>query len=456
MAVGAGVWHCELAWLGGEQPVADVRIEVDRGAIVRVEPGAAPGGDAALLAGLTLPGLANAHSHAFHRALRGRTQAGAGSFWTWRDEMYRLAAVLDPDSYHALARATFAEMVVAGITCVGEFHYVHHQPDGSPYADPNAIGAALVTAAAEAGIRMTLLDTCYLGSGSDADGRLLPPDGVQQRFSDHSGARWIERVERMLGWVGPTLRVGAAVHSVRAVDSATIGMIAAWAMTRGVPLHSHVSEQPAENEQCNLAHGVSPMALLGQRGAVTDRFTAVHATHVDDADVALLAGVGASVCMCPTTERDLADGIGPTRAFRDAGVAMCLGSDSQAVIDLFEEARAVELDERLRSGVRGTHAAIDLLTAATEAGYRSLGWRDGGRIAVGAPADLTTLTLRSVRTAGTTTGTAIPAAVFAATAAEVTDVVVAGEHVVAGGRHRTIDVAAELEASIAGVWGEVR
>jgi formiminoglutamate deiminase len=452
MTRSASSFHCELAWLGGDLPDADVRIDVAGGVIERIETGAQPAQDAVPLAGLTLPGLANAHSHAFHRALRGRTQRGPGTFWTWRDDMYRLAAALDPESYHRLARATFAEMVLAGVTCVGEFHYVHHQPDGTPYPDPNEMGAVMLAAAAEAGVRITLLDTCYLGSGVEPDGGLRPPLDGQLRFSDHSAARWIERVERLFGRTGPTSRVGGAVHSVRAVDPQSMGMIAAWAATRRVPLHAHVSEQPAENEQCLAAYGVSPLGLLGRRGALSERFTAVHSTHVDAADVELLSRTGSMVCMCPTTERDLADGIGPTADFAQAGVAICLGSDSHAVIDLFEEARAVELDERLRSGVRGTHDAASLLAAASAVGYRSLGWPDGGRIATGALADLTTVSLQSVRTAGTTPGTALAGVVFAASAGDVTDVVVAGEHLVRDGRHRSIDVTAELDAAIRATW----
>ena len=325
-------FHCELAWLGGEAPVAGVRIEVDGERITGVESGVTAPPGAVALTGLTLPGLANAHSHAFHRALRGRTHSGTGTFWTWREQMYRLAAVLDPDSYFALARATFAEMVVAGITCVGEFHYVHHQPDGSPYADPNVIGAALVAAAGEAGLRMTLLDTCYLHGGIGVE-----LDPVQRRFADGTAERWIERVGQLAE--SDHLRVGAAVHSVRAVDPASIERVAAWSASRGGPLHAHVSEQRAENDQCIDAYGCSPIALLAARGVLGEDFTAVHVTHAEAGDVELLARSGSTVCMCPTTERDLADGVAPTRAFGDHGVAICLGSDSHAVIDLFEEAR---------------------------------------------------------------------------------------------------------------------
>ena len=444
-------FHCELAWLSGETPARDVLVEANQGRIVTVTPDATPPPDATRLHGIVLPGLANAHSHAFHRALRSRTQTATGTFWTWREEMYRLAAALDPDSYHRLARATFAEMVLAGVTCVGEFHYLHHAPGGERYGDPNELGGAMIAAATEAGLRITLLDACYLGSGIDPDGGLRPAEGTQLRFSDGTAEAWTHRVAALRP-DGAHARVGAAIHSVRALDPDAMSDVAHWAEQHGAVLHAHVSEQVAENEQCHHAYSRSPLGLLGDLGVLTERFTAVHATHVTEHDVSLLATASSSVCMCPTTERDLADGIGPTAGFRDAGVVMCLGSDSHAVIDLFEEARAVELDERLASGLRGTHRIVDLLAAATANGHRTLGWPEAGVIAPGAPADLVAVDLRSRRTAGAASGDALAAVVYAATAGDVTDVVVSGRHVVCDRRHCSIDVARELEASIDAVW----
>ncbi|HSD75773.1 MAG TPA: formimidoylglutamate deiminase [Solirubrobacteraceae bacterium] len=417
---------CELAWLGGAGAERGVLVEVDGERIAAVRPGAPPG-DAERLPGLTLPGLANAHSHAFQRALRGRTHARRGSFWTWREQMYALAARLDPDAYLRLARATFAEMALAGVTLVGEFHYLHHAPDGTPYDDPNAMGAAVVAAAAEAGVRLTLLDACYLRGGI-------------ARFRDADADAWAARVDALAD--GPGVRVGAAVHSVRAVDAEAVRTAAAWAGER--PLHAHVSEQPAENEACLAEHGATPVAVLDGAGALSERFTAVHATHVADEDVARLAG--ATVCMCPTTERDLGDGIGPARRLRERGARLALGSDSQAVIDLLEEARAVELDERLATGARGLHRPADLLRAATADGYACLGWPAGGRLRAGALADLTTVALDGVRLAGTPAARAVDATVFAGAAADVRDVMVGGRWIVRGGVHRAIDVAAELRA----------
>jgi formiminoglutamate deiminase len=444
---------CELAWLGGERAEADVLIEVDGERITAVQPGVAmpPASVADALYGLTLPGFANAHSHAFQRALRGRAQtAGGGSFWTWREQMYELAATLDPDSYLRLARATYGEMALAGITAVGEFHYLHHGPDGRPYDDPNAMGTALIEAAADAGVRLTLIDACYLHGGF---GELLA--GAQRRFGDADAEAWAARVEALAADVAggadasggsAHVRIGAAIHSVRAVDPDSARVIAEWASAQDAPLHAHVSEQPAENEACVAAHGVTPARLLADAGALGERFTAVHATHLTPEDVELLAG--STVCICPTTERDLADGIGPARRLREAGASLSLGSDSHAVIDLFEEARAVELDERLATGVRGNHSAGDLLRAATEAGYRCLGWPDGGRIEAGALADLVTVSLKSVRLAGTAPERALESVAFAGSAADVTHVTAAGRFIVRGGVHHRIDVARELEAAI--------
>ena len=420
---------CELAWLGGERAEPGVVLEIDGDRIVAVSSGAPPD-DAVQHAGLTLPGLANAHSHAFQRALRGRTHSGEGSFWTWREQMYALAARLDPDSYLELARATFAEMALAGITLVGEFHYLHHAPDGTSYDDPNAMGEAVIAAAAEAGVRLSLLDACYLRGGLE-------------RFRDADAGAWAERVEALSD--GPELRLGAAIHSMRAVDAGSARTVVEWAAAR--PLHAHVSEQPAENEACLAEYAATPTAVLADAGAVSERFTAVHATHLLDEDVALLGP--ACVCLCPTTERDLGDGIGPARRLRDGGARLTLGSDSQAVIDLFEEARAVELDERLASGARGLLDPAELLRAATANGYASLGWPDGGRLEPGALADLVTVSLDGVRLAGTPPEHAVEAAVFAAGGGDVRHVMMGGRWVVRDGVHVALDVSGELRAALA-------
>ncbi|HEX2416319.1 MAG TPA: formimidoylglutamate deiminase [Thermoleophilaceae bacterium] len=430
-------YWCTLAWLGGPRPEAGVVIDVEAGRIAAVSREQAPPRHARRLYGLTLPGLANAHSHAFQRALRGRTQHGSGSFWTWRDQMYAVAERLDPENYLALARATYAEMALAGITTVGEFHYVHHGPGGTPYDDPNEMGRALIAAANDAGIRLTLIDCCYLHGGIGA-----PPEKAQRRFSDDSPEAWVSRVDELAE--DESVRIGAAIHSMRAVDPDAAAIVAGWAAERERPLHAHVSEQRAENEACLAAYGRTPTALLADAGALAANFTAVHATHLVDADVDLLGGAGACCCVCPTTERDLADGIGRMRRLSDAGASLSLGSDSHAVIDLFEEARAVELDERLASGERGHHGTAALLRAASQDGHPCLGWPDAGRIEPGARADLVTVWLAGVQLAGTSPELALDAVVFAGSARDVRHVLVDGHEVVVDGRHTSIDVAGEL------------
>ncbi|NDU72885.1 formimidoylglutamate deiminase [Actinomadura sp. DSM 109109] len=445
-------WHAQFAWLG-DGVAADVLIETDGERITGITPGAPAPPRAQRLPGLTLPGLANAHSHAFHRALRSRVQAHSGTFWTWREEMYRVADRLDPASYRALATAAFAEMALAGISCVGEFHYLHHRPGGAPYGEPNAMGEALIAAAADAGIRITLLDTCYLAGGI---GR--PLAGPQLRFGDGTAGNWARRVDSLYEQTGkggrPHARVGAAIHSVRAVPREQLRAVASWAREHRAPLHVHLSEQPAENRDCLEAYGMTPTRLLAEAGALGALTTAVHATHLAEEDIGLLGTTMTGVCMCPTTERDLADGIGRARDLAGAGSPLCLGSDQHAVVDLFEEARAVELDERLRTRTRGHWTAGELLAAATSGGHQALGWPEAGRLEPGAYADLVTVDLDSVRTAGAAPDHVAEAAVFAATAADVRHVVVSGRQVVHDGRHLLVEnVPAALAASIAAATG---
>ncbi|MEU6096496.1 formimidoylglutamate deiminase [Streptomyces sp. NPDC047079] len=421
----------EHAWL---DPVVErgVALEVADGRITSVRTGTGtPPPGAEILRGLTLPGLANAHSHAFHRALRATVQVGSGTFWTWREVMYSFADRLTPQTYHALARAVYAEMALAGVTAVGEFHYVHHAPDGTPYADPNAMGEALIDAAAEAGIRITLLDTAYLSSGFGQ-----PPNAHQLRFSDGTAEAWAERCSLLKE--RDHARIGAAIHSVRAVPAAQLATVARWAEERRAPLHVHLSEQTAENNACREAHGRTPAQLLADHGVLGPRTTGVHNTHLTDEDIRLIGSTSTGTCMCPTTERDLADGIGPARTLQVAGSPLSLGSDSHAVIDLFEEARAMELNERLRTRTRGHWTAAALLRAASADGHAALGWQGAGVLEAGAAADFTTIALDSVRTAGPLPRLGAETAVFAATAADVRHTVVGGRHVVRDGAHTRI------------------
>lgn len=444
-------YWCEHAWLNGTvepgvlvETGTDGRISAVRGDVPRPPQGAV------VLHGLVLPGLANVHSHAFHRALRGAVQVGSGTFWTWREVMYRVASRLTPDSYFSLARAVYAEMVLAGITSVGEFHYLHHRSGGARYDNPNAMGEALIAAAAEAGIRITLLDTAYLAAGFGEHGQGAPLERHQLRFSDGSAEQWAERADALRMPAGDGARRGAAVHSVRAVPAAELATVRDWAQGRSVPLHVHLSEQTAENTACQQAHGRTPAQLLDEHGVFGPHTTAVHATHLTEEDISLLGRGATGVCMCPTTERDLADGIGPAPAVQRAGSPLSLGSDSHAVIDLFEEARAMELNERLLSRTRGHWTAAQLLRAATEDGHAALGWPEAGRLEAGAFADFAAVATDSVRTAGPPPRMGAEAAVFAATAADVRDVVVGGRHLVQGGHHTAVgDVPAALNTALA-------
>jgi formiminoglutamate deiminase len=442
------VYRCSSAWIDGEmRDEVDITVDV-AGRIAGIDSyGTVPESQVVLLPGIVLPGFANAHSHAFHRALRGRTHGDGGTFWTWRERMYEVASVLDPDLYFRLARAVFSEMALAGVTSVGEFHYVHHAPDGSAYDDPNAMGESLRHAAREAGIRLTLLDTCYL-TGGLTDAGHVQLQARQRRFGDGDASRWAERFGALAG--DSSTNIGAAIHSVRAVPRDQIPTVVHAAAGR--PLHVHLSEQRAENEACEAAYGRSPTQVLSEAGALGPLTTAVHATHLLDSDIRLLGGSRTSSCFCPTTERDLADGIGPAHELAHAGSPLCLGSDQHAVIDILEEARALEMHERLHHHERGRLQPAELIAAMTMHGQASLGWQDAGRIEIGQRADLVAVRADTVRTAGSDPYQIV----LSAFASDVDTVIVDGSIVVSGGRHRSQDVGAELVSVIGEVWDRVR
>ena len=440
------MFHAELAWLGGAEPVGNVLIEVVDGVISAVSKNVDAPAGAHRLRGLTLSGLANTHSHVFHRAIRGSSQSGVADFWSWRTLMYGVAERLDPESLYDLALATYGEMALSGITSVGEFFYVHHDQGGKSYANPNEMGEAVVRAANDAGLRITLIDTCYLQA--DVHGTSL--EGVQRRFDDGSWEAWVARLDLLSDTA--TMRVGAAIHSVRAVPRAALAPIADYAASRDLPLHVHLSEQPAENEACLDAFGLTPTQLLAAEGVLGGRTTAVHATHLTDEDIRLLGSSRTTISMCCTTERDLADGVGPASRLAAAGSPIVVGSDAHMTIDLWEEARAIELDERLISGVRGHFRVPELAAALTSSGAASLGWNTG-RIEVGALADFVTVRLDSPRTAGARGGDPLAHVIFAATGSDVDTVIVGGELVVEGGKHRTLEaVGPALEAAISTVF----
>jgi formimidoylglutamate deiminase len=387
---------------------------------------------------ILVPGFVSAHGHAFQRAIRGRAERrteGRPDFWAWRTAMYAAAERLGPDALEVVARFAFAELLRAGITCAGEFHYLHRDPAGRPYADPAELSRRVVAAARQVGIRIVLLRGAYAREGAGA-----APHPAQRRFVEPSLDAYLEGLDRLEAAVSrdPLATVGIAPHSVRACPPEWIGALAAEARRRGLPLHVHAAEQPAEVEACRAEHGVSPVALLAREGALSERTTLVHAIHVDEADVAAIGAARATVCACPLTERNLGDGIVPADRLVAAGARLALGVDSHAEVDPLGEARALEGHLRL---LRGRRAVLDepagslaprLLEAATAGGMAALGL-PGGRLAPGEPADFVLLDADDPSLAGADPGTLLATLVSGAAATAVKSTFVAGEPVIEDG-----------------------
>ena len=339
---------------------------------------------------LELPALATAHSHAFQRALRGDTQRpgpeGTDDFWSWRTAMYQLADALTPTSIEALSRAAYRELYAAGVRTVGEFHYVHHQPGGEPYDDRTLLADTVIRAARAEGLRIALLRVVYARAGA---GR--PPEGAQRRFSDGDLDRALADVDTLRArWANdPAVRIGVAPHSVRAVPPAWLRPIAQHATRWGMPLHMHVAEQPAEISACVAETGRTPVELLAEHGVLGPRFVAVHATHLAAHEPRLLGEAGAFVCLCPTTERDLGDGLPDVGALRAAGARLTVGIDSHVTTSPLEDLRGVDLGERLRTGRRitlrpaGRTPAEELWRVGSTESAAACGFEDaGGTIAL--------------------------------------------------------------------------
>jgi formiminoglutamate deiminase len=374
--------------------------------------------------------MATVHSHAFQRALRGRTQRRAnspGSFWSWRDLMYTLAARLDPDDMYHIAHFAFVELTMSGVTAVGEFHYIHHAPDGTPYADRLTMADAVIHAAHDAGIRLTLLRTAYFQAGPGE-----PPTPIQRRFCDATVDQVCRDVEALAQRyvASPLVHIGVAAHSLRAVTRPQLGALATYARSHTLPFHMHVAEQPREVDICLGTYGMRPVMLLADDGILDERFVAVHATHLTPEEMALLGAAQAFICLCRTTERDLGDGLPDTTAMVRAGVTLCVGVDSHTSGDAFEELRAVEYDERSRTLTR--HAAVDapvLLAAATRQGYAALGlgpaWQH----------DQVYLNAHDASIAGSSDALLTDSVIFGATPRTVDEVVIAGRPVVQHGIH---------------------
>jgi len=439
-------WLPDLIYTDGRFQ-SDRALVCDGGKIVEIVEGAKASDAIRLARRAMLPGMVNAHSHAFQRVIRGRTehrsQHTTDSFWTWREQMYAAANRLGPEEIYAASRLAFLEMALTGITAVGEFHYIHHSQDGSTYDDPNLLAREVIRAAHDAGIRIALLRVAYARAGFETE-----PNPQQIRFIEPSTDIYLKHLEQLL--TAPELKdgmawAGVAPHSVRAVPLDYLKTIIAFAKEHDLPTHMHVAEQPAEVSACIKEYGRSPVALLDTEGLLSKRFTAVHAIHVTPKAIAAMAQSGALVCACPTTERNLGDGVVPVDSYFDAGVRVSLGSDSQIQIDLLEDARELEYHLRLQKTARNvlapandaTNSALArrLFECATINGAASIGF-DGGKLEAGFPADFFTVDLDDLSIAGCAVEDLLANIVFSLSKTAIKDVVVAGKQIVEHGSNR--------------------
>jgi formimidoylglutamate deiminase len=414
-----------------------------------------------------LPGLINAHSHAFQRVIRGRTEYRTAnekdSFWTWREMMYSAALRLTPEDVYDSSRMAFLEMALSGITSVGEFHYLHHAPDGSAYDDPNLLAKEVVRAANDVGLRIALLRVAYARSGHDTE---INPQQV--RFIENDPAAYLKNLEQLgkdLGEIDVAQRMawtGVAPHSVRAVPLDYLKEVIGVANRKQLPVHMHVAEQPAEVSACIAEYGRSPVALLATEGLLGERFTGVHVIHVTPKAIRMLAEARAMVCACPTTERNLGDGIVPVDRFFSQGVRVSLGTDSHAEIDLLEDARELEYHLRLQKTERVVLASTEdkgqsalaarLFDCATINGAVSIN-APGGSLEPGRPADFFTVDLDDPSIAGASSDDLLSAIVFSLSKTAIRDVVVGGKRIVEDGRHaQQEDIVEKFKALQKKLW----
>ncbi len=416
-----------------------VLVAVEDGAIASVEAGAPAPGDATRFPGAAVPGLPNVHSHSFQRGMAGlaeRRGDAPDSFWTWREVMYRFLDRLTPDDVEAIAGLAFAEMLEAGFTAVGEFHYLHHAPDGSPYAHLAETATRIAAAAAETGIGLTLLPVFYAHGNF---GGAAPAPGQRRFLNDLDRfARLMEESAAAIRAL-PDARLGIAPHSLRAVTLDELRAL--LAAHPGGPVHIHVSEQVKEVEDCLAAHGRRPIELLFDAAPVDGRWCLIHATHADAGEVALMAGSGAAIGFCPLTEASLGDGIPDVTGYLERGGRFGVGSDSLIRVSAAEELRTLEHVQRLRHrarnalGASGVSTGRRIFEAACAGGAGALG-RAVGRLAPGARADIVVLDRDHPSLAAATGDVVLDAWIFSADNAAVGDVICGGAHVVAGGRHR--------------------
>jgi formimidoylglutamate deiminase len=399
-----------------------------------------------------LPGLVNAHSHAFQRVIRGRTEHrshhSGDSFWTWREMMYGAATRLEPQDIYDASRLAFLEMALGGITAVGEFHYLHKDARGKAYDDPNLLAKEVVRAARDVGLRIALLRVAYARAGYRTE-----PNERQQRFIESEPEVYLRNLERLRKDLARETDeeqrawVGVAPHSVRAAPLDYLRQVAAYADEHQLPVHMHVAEQVAENVACLEEHGRTPVALLAHEHILSERFTAVHAVHITDEEAVELARARAFVCACPTTERNLGDGIVPAEMLFRHGARIAFGTDSHTQIDLLEDARELEYHLRLKKLERNVLApeskdvsalARKLFEGATAHGAASIG-AEAGALEHGRPADFFTVALDDPSIAGASTDDLLSSIVFSLARTAVRDVFVGGKRIVEEGKHRMQD-----------------
>jgi formimidoylglutamate deiminase len=385
-----------------------------------------------------LPAMTNAHSHSFQRVIRGRTEyktSNEDSFWTWREAMYAAAEKLTPEDVYDAARMAFLEMALSGISAVGEFHYLHHQPNGMLYDDPNILAKQVIQAAQDVGIRITLLRVAYFRSGFNKE-----PNPRQSRFIEKDVDVYLKHLSDLQSALrNPHSAIGVAPHSLRAVPLNHLRDVVSYANENNMLIHSHVSEQVADVESCVEEHGKTPVVVLSENSLLNERFVAVHAIHINEEEASALATSNAIVCACPTTERNLGDGIVPTDLLFKHGVRVSLGSDSHTQIDLLEDARELEYHLRLQHQRRNVLAdeerdvsslARKLFECAATNGAESIGLNE-------TRADFFTVDLNDPTIAGANKDDLLSAILFSATRAAIKDVFVGGKQIVKDGKHQS-------------------
>ena len=458
-------WLPELIYDAGNFKTQVAVICNDHGTIVEVGPVGELENPVSLKNRALLPGLVNAHSHAFQRVIRGRTEYRTAnnkdSFWTWREMMYGAVTRLTPEDVYDASRMAFLEMALSGITAVGEFHYLHHAPDGTAYNDPNLMAQEVVRAANDVGLRIALLRVAYARSGYETE---VNPQ--QLRFIETNPEAYLKNVEQLRSDLGDgeMAWVGIAPHSVRAVPLNYLKEIVNVANQQRLPVHMHVAEQPAEVSACIEEYGRSPVALLETEGLLSERFTAVHAIHLTPKAVGMLAEARALVCACPTTERNLGDGIVPADSFFKQGVRVALGTDSHIQIDLLEDARELEYHLRLQKMERAIldpggslilrkGLAARLFGCATVSGAESIN-APGGSLEPGRAADFFTVDLNDPSIAGAAPDDLLSSIVFSLSKTAVKDVVVGGKRIVEDGRHaQQEEIVERFKALQERLWG---